>query len=224
MWVLTILPSPCDVKRIRNLCQGHTLVQPLPNCFCHILNHSRVMWINVKTCHIHLRGAHHLPLPTLCVGLHPMAQENYHRAQQTGFDVIPDEKFTSLNQPYSLLKPFSPGRKCWTCVGWDGVLISSFCIGSLLKQIHRQQLSRDLMQVWIVISHNFHTSVIESAGEYGQQRLIYKEATFATDFVTSLLTSAFSATSENTKNDFRKVKVWLNLWRSTRIVIKSLFQ
>ena len=59
-----------------------------------------------KTGHIHLRGAHHLPLPTLCVGLHPISQGNYHWAQLTGFDAIPDEEFTSLNLFYSLLKVF----------------------------------------------------------------------------------------------------------------------
>ena len=47
--------------------------------------------IKAKTCHNHLRGSHHLPLPTLCVGLFPMVQGNYNRAQLTGFDVIPDK-------------------------------------------------------------------------------------------------------------------------------------
>ena len=57
--------------------------------------------VNAKTGLNHLRGAHHLPLPTLCVGLHPMAQENYYWAQLTGFDAIPDQEFTSLNQSTS---------------------------------------------------------------------------------------------------------------------------
>ena len=43
MWVLMFLPSACDVKGIRRLHQGHTHVQPLPNCLCHILKHSWVM-------------------------------------------------------------------------------------------------------------------------------------------------------------------------------------
>ena len=66
------------------------------------------------------------------------------------------------------------------------------------------------MQVWIVILHDFHhmfTQVPFSPwGEYGQQWFIRKEDTFAIDFVTSLLTSQFSATSENTKNVFVNLK------------------
>ena len=37
--------------------------------------------ISANTCDNHLWGAHHLTRPTLCLGLHPMLQENHHRAQ-----------------------------------------------------------------------------------------------------------------------------------------------
>ena len=136
--------------------------------------------IIAKTGHIHLRGAHHLLLPTLCVGLHPMVQENHHRAQLYQLVSIPSQIQNSqvLTSPTHCLKPFSPGRKYWACVWWDGVLISSL-VSAAFRSL--QQLSRDFMQVWIVMR---------------------KEATYVTDFATSLLSSAFTATSENTKDCF----------------------
>ena len=123
---------------------------------------SRLCAINAKTCHINLRGAHHLSLPTLCVGLHPMAQENYHRAQLTGFDAIPDEEFTSLNQSYSLLIAVFTWAKVLNMCGLRWSADFMICISSLPKPINLQQLSRDLMQVWIVILHDFHASAIGS--------------------------------------------------------------
>ena len=44
MSLLTFSPSECDVKRIRCLYQGHTLVKPIPSCFCHIWKHHWVVW------------------------------------------------------------------------------------------------------------------------------------------------------------------------------------
>ena len=164
--------------------------------------------INAKTCHIRLWGAHHLPLPTQHVGLHPMAQENYHRAQLTGFYAIPDEEFTSLNQSYSLLKIAFTWVKVLNM--WDEM---ECWFRHLYQQpfeaITLQQLNR-LVEIscWCgLFSYTTFAQVpLDLWGEYGQQWLIHKKATFATNFVTSVLTSAFSATPEDTKNAFVNFK------------------
>ena len=116
---------------------------------------------NAKTGDNHLREAHNLPLPTLCVGRHPIAQEYYHRAELTGFNAIPDEEFTSLNQPYSLMKAvFTWVNVLNMCgMGWSADFVT--CISSLPTPTNVQHLSRDLMQVRIVILHDF-SSVIGS--------------------------------------------------------------
>ena len=59
--------------------------------------------ISTKTGHNHVRGARHLPLSSLCVGLHAMLQENHHESQLFSVSAIPDEEVTSLHQFYSLL-------------------------------------------------------------------------------------------------------------------------
>ena len=51
-----------------------------------------------------------------------------------------------------------------------------------------------------------------------------KEDTFGTDFVTSIPRGQFLATSENTKNAFRKFQVCLSIWRITWNFINSLFE
>ena len=180
--------------------------------------------INVKSGPIHLRGAHHLPLPTLCVGLHPMAQENYRRAQLTGFHASQMKNSQVSTRPTHCLKPFSPGRKCWSCMGWDGVLISSIVAAAFWSQYICNSLVEISCRYGLSSCMTLTQVPLDPWGEYGQQGLIRKEDIFATDFVTSLLTSAFSATPKNRKNAFRKVKVLLNLGRSTRILINSLFQ
>ena len=156
-------------------------------------------------------GAHHLPLRTLCAGLHPTAQENYHRAQQTGFDAIPDEKFTSLNQSYSLLKSDLTWAKVLNMCGmrWSADFV--ICISSLPKPINLEQLSGDLMQVWIVILHDFHASAIESISRIwsaviNMQRgpICYWLCDLTTD------RCVFSSLQED-KECFCKVQIWLNL-------------
>ena len=187
-------------------------------------NIPRLCAIKVKRGHIPLRGTHHLPLPTLCVGLHPMAQENYHWEQLAGFDAIPDEEFTSLNQSYSLLKAvFTWAKLLNTCgMRWSDDFV--FCISSLPEPINLQQLIKISCRCWVSYCMSFTQVPFVPWGKYGQQWLIRQEATFATDLVTSLLTSAFSANFENTKNAFCKVQVWLNLWRSTQFSTNILFQ
>ena len=142
----------------------------------------------------------------LRVGLHPMAQENYHWAQLTGFDAIPDEEFTSLDQSYSLLKAvFTWAKVLNTCgmrLGADFVI----CISSLPKPVNLQQLIEISCRCGMSSCTTFTQVPLDPWGKYGQQWLICKEATFATDFVTSLLTSAFSATPGNTKMLFVKFK------------------
>ena len=99
--------------------------------------------INAKTDHIHLRGAHHLPLPTLRVGLHPMIRENYHRAQLTGLMASQMKNSQVSTSPTHCWKPFSTGWKCWTCVGWDGVLISPFVSAAFQSQ----QICNNLVEI-----------------------------------------------------------------------------
>ena len=111
--------------------------------------------IKVKTGHIPWRGTHHLPLPTLCVGLHPMAQENYHWEQLAGFDAIPDEEFTSLNQSYSLLKAvFTWAKLLNTCgMRWSDDFV--FCISSLPEPINLQQLIEISCRCWVSYCMSF---------------------------------------------------------------------
>ena len=102
--------------------------------------------INAKTGHNHLRGVYHLLLTTLCVGLHPISQENYHRAQLTGFDAIPDEEYINLNQSYSLQKAVFSCVKAVNMCMWDEIECW-FCHfnSSLPKPTNLLQLSTDLM-------------------------------------------------------------------------------
>ena len=121
-------------------------------------------------------------------------------------------------------KSFSPGRKCWTCVGWDGVLISS----STSAAFWSQQIGNSLLKILCrpgMSSYKTFTHVpLAPWGEYAQQWSMQQEDTGDIDFVTSILTSQFSATSQNTKNAFCKFQVWLTIWKITWAFVDSLFK
>ena len=160
MWLFTFIPSACDVKGIRCLQQGPTLVQLLPICFYHILKHFQVM---CSQCHNRSQpfagSTPFAPADPVCRSI-SMVQENYHRAQLTGFDAIPDDELTSFNQSYSLLKAVFTRTKVLNMSGmrWSANFV--ICVSSFPKPTNLLQQSRGLMKVWIVILHDFHASAI----------------------------------------------------------------
>ena len=101
--------------------------------------------ISTKTGHNHMRGARHLPLSTLCVGLHAMLQENHHESQLFSVNAIPDEEVTSLHQFYSLLKVVFTSAEVLNMrvMRWSADFV--ICISSLLKPTNWQQLIKDLV-------------------------------------------------------------------------------
>ena len=101
--------------------------------------------ISTKTGQNHMRGARHLPLSTLCVGLHAMLQENHHESQLFSVSAIPDEEVTSLNQFYSLLKVVFTWAEVLNMCGMRWSVDFVICISSLLKPTDWQQLIKDLV-------------------------------------------------------------------------------
>ena len=99
--------------------------------------------ISTKTGHNHMLGARHLPLSTLCVGLHAMLQENHHESQLFSVGTIPDEEVTSLHQFYTLLKAVFTWAKVLNMCGmrWSAGFV--ICISCLLKPTNWQQLIKD---------------------------------------------------------------------------------
>ena len=85
----------------------------------------------------------------------------------------------------------SPGWKCVDMCGmrWSADFVIS--INSIQKPTYLQRLNRDPMQVWIVTLDDFHACAIGSIRRNVQQRLMHKEGTLGTYFVTSILTSQF---------------------------------
>ena len=100
--------------------------------------------ISTKTGHNHMR-VRHLPLSTLCVGLHAMLQENHHESQLFSVSAIPDEEDTSLHQFYSLLKVVFTWAEVLNMCGmrWSADFV--ICISSLLKPTNWQQVIKDLV-------------------------------------------------------------------------------
>ena len=180
--------------------------------------------INAKTGHIHLRGC--TPFATADPVFRSTSHDSGELPSSTinWFDGIPDEEFTSLNQSYSLLKAVFTWVKVLNMCGLRWIADFVICISRLPKPTNLQQLSRDLMLGWIVILHNFYYQCHWIHEADMAHWLMRKNDAFATDFVTSQLTSEVSATSENTKNTFCKFQVWLNIWRIKRTLIRILFQ
>ena len=146
MWLSTFSSSACNIKGTRCLYQGQTHAQPLPNCLCDILKNSWVMCNQYQNWSQPYAGsARHLPLTTLCVGLHAMLQENHHESQLFSVSAIPDEEVTSLHQFYSLLKVVFTWAEVLIMCGmrWSADFV--ICISSLLKPTHWQQLFKDLV-------------------------------------------------------------------------------
>ena len=117
MWLSTLSPPACDVKVMRCLYQDHTL----HNCFQTACS---ISWSIPGLCAIspntglgHLRGAHHLTS----------------QMKNSQVSII-------LTHCW---KSFSHGRNCWTCVGWDGVLISS----SASAAFRSQQICNGLIEI-----------------------------------------------------------------------------
>ena len=113
---------------------------------------------------------------------------------------------------------------CRTCVGWDGVLISSTASAAFWSQQIGNSLSKILCRPGMSSFKTFTHVPLALWGVYAQQWSMQEEDTGDTDFVTSKLTSQFSATSHNTENAFCKFQVWLTIWKITWAFIDSLFQ
>ena len=140
MWLSTFLPPACAIKLMWCLNQGHTLVRPLPNCWCHILMHS---WILCNQCqHWSQPFAGSIPFD-----LHPMLKDNHHWAQINWCKCHPNEELASFNQSYSLLKVVFT----WVVVlNMCGMRLSAdiiISISILQKPSNLRRLNRDLMQV-----------------------------------------------------------------------------
>ena len=179
--------------------------------------------ISTKTGHNHMRGARHLPLSTLCVGLHAMVLENHHESQLFSVSAIPDEEVTSLHQFYSLLKVVFSLAEVLNMCGMR-VPISSSASAACWSQRIGNSLLKILCRPWMSSFKTFTRVPLAPWGEYAQQCLLQEEDTGDSDFVTSIPTSQFSATSQNTKNAFCKFQVWLTIWKITSAFIDSLFQ
>ena len=144
MWLSTFSSSACDVKGTRSIRGKHVHNRSQTAC--------AISWkipglcaISTKTGHNHMRRARHLPLSTLCVGLHAMLQENHHESQLFSVSAIPDEEVTSLHQFYSLLKVVFTWAEVLNMCGmrWSADFV--ICISSLLKPTNWQQLIKDLV-------------------------------------------------------------------------------
>ena len=130
--------------------------------------------ISANAGHIYLRGSHHLTLPTLCVGLHPVLQENHHRTQINWCRCHRKWRISQvLISPIHCWMSFLPGRKCWTCMGWDGLLISSWASAAFRSQ----QICNGLIKISCMCGLSSclaltHVSLV-SWGEYAQQWLMH---------------------------------------------------
>ena len=142
MWLSTFSPSACDIKVMQYLHQGHTLVQSLPNCLCHILQHSWVMCNQCQHWSQSFAGSTSFyPADPVC-GLTPnVAGES---PSNTDKLVSMPSEMKNLQvsvSPTHDWKSFSPVRKCCICVWWDFVV----SISSFQKPTNLQRLNRDPM-------------------------------------------------------------------------------
>ena len=127
--------------------------------------------------------------------------------------------FASLNQSYSLLNVVSTWAEVLNMYGMRWIADFVVSISSLQKPANLQRLNKDLMQVWIVILYGSHACVIGFMGRICAAVINAHLDRTGTEFVTSILASQFSATSENTKYAFCKLQIWFSIRG-----INSLFQ
>ena len=119
---------------MRCLYQGHTLVRPLPNCLCHILKHS------CAVCDQCQYWSQPFAWSTPVYPADPVRRSTSHVAGESPLTAdklvsMPSQMRNSqdLISPTQCWKSFLPGQKCWTCVGWDGVLILSSVLAAFRR-------------------------------------------------------------------------------------------
>ena len=143
-WLSMFSPSSCDVKVMRCLHQGHTLTKPLPNCLCHILKH---FWVMCNQCQHGSQpfagGTPLYPADRVCRPTPNVAGESPSSTDKMMSMQSKMKKSQVSISPISCWMSFSPVRKCWTCVGWDGVLISS----SAPSAFRSQQICNSLNEI-----------------------------------------------------------------------------
>ena len=178
-------------------------MQPLPNCLCHILKHSWVMCNQCKHLTQSFVGSTPFdPVDPVCRPTPNAAGEP--PSSTNKLLSMPSQMKNSLVSviPTHCWKPFSLRRKCWTCVGWDGVLMSS----SASAAFRTQRICNGLIEISFSceLSSCSTFMYVSSAplGEYAQQWLMHKRETLGTGFGNSILASKSSAISETTKKCF----------------------
>ena len=139
----------------------------------HVLKHSWFMCIQCQHWSHYLLGPHHLTLPTLCVGLHPVLQENHHPAQINWCRCHRTWRISQvLISPTHCWMSFSPGRKCWTCMGY-GLLISSWASAAFRSQRICNGLIKISCRCGLSSCMALTHVPLVSGGEYAQQWLMH---------------------------------------------------
>ena len=209
MWLPTFSSSACNVKGTRCLYQGQTRAQPLPNCLCDILKNSWVM------CNQYQNWSQPYAGSTPFATVDPVCRPTCH--------VAGESPWITVIHCYSLMKVVFTWAEVLNMCGmrWSADFV--ICISSLLKPIGNSLL-KILCRPGMSSFKTFTHVPLAPCCEYAQQWSMQEEDTWDTDSVTSIPTSQFSATSQNTKYDFCKFQVWLTIWKITRAFIDNLFQ
>ena len=145
--------------------------------------------ISANTGRNHLRGHAIYPADPVCRPTPDVAGESPSSTDK--LVSMPSQKKNSQVSisPTHCWMSFSPGRKCWICVGWNEPLISS----SASAAFRSHQICNGLIWIscrcgfspWTTFMH----VLLAPWEEYAQPWFMHKEDTLGTDFVTDFVTT-----------------------------------